>query len=59
MVGSFDTDWDVNKYKSNIEPNHQWELRKEFMESNKGRFPEERLVGLGQVFANMEFMGCR
>ena len=29
------------------------------METNKGRFPEDRLAGLGYVFANVEFMGCR
>ena len=57
--GSFDQNWDVDKYKSNIEPTHQWELRKKFLENNKGLFPEERLVGLGQVFANVEFMGCQ
>ena len=59
MEGSCDTNWDVDKYKSGQEPNHQWELRRKFMENNKGRLPEDRLVGLGQVFANIEFMGCR
>ena len=59
MEGSADTDWDVDKYKSDHEPKHHWQLRRKFMESNKGRFPEDRLVGLGHVFANVEFMGCR
>ena len=54
-----DTNWDVNKYHTPHEPTHHWELRKKFMEENKGRYSEERLVGLGQVFANIEFMGCR
>ena len=59
MQGSEDTNWDVDKYKSDFEPEHHWELRRKFMETNKGRFSEERLVCLGQVFANSEFMGCR
>ena len=50
---------DVDKYRSPHEPTHHWELRKKFMEQNKGTLPEERLVCLGQVFANIEFMGCR
>lgn len=54
-----DTNWDVNQYFSPYEPKHHWELRKKFMETNKGRFSEERLVCLAQTFANMEFMGCR
>ena len=59
MEGSCDTNWDVEKYKSDHEPSHHWDLRKKFMEHNKGRYSESRLVGLGQVFANAEFMGCR
>jgi len=59
MEGSCDTEWDVDKYKSDHEPKHHWALRRQFMETNKGRFPEDRLAGLGYVFANIEFMGCR
>ena len=59
MEGSCDTDWDVDKYRSPYEPSHHWELKKKFMEANKGRYPEEKLVSLTQVFANAEFMGCR
>ena len=59
MEGSADTEWDVEQYKSDHEPKHHWELRKSFMEANKGRYSEARLVCLGQVFANVEFMGCR
>ena len=54
-----DANWDVDKYKSDHEPKHHWELRRIFMERNKGRYPEDRLVCLGQVFANIEFTGCR
>ena len=56
---ALDTSWDVDKYRSDHEPSHHWELRRKFMESNKGRYPEARLVGLAQVFGNIEFMGCR
>lgn len=56
---SFDTNWDIEKYRSPHEPNYQWELRKTFMEHNKDRFQEDKLVCLAQTFANVEFMGCR
>jgi hypothetical protein len=54
-----DSEWDVEKYFSPHEPTHHWELRKQFMVNNKGRFEEERLVCLAQTFANIEFMGCK
>ena len=53
------SDWDVDKYKSPHEPSHQWALRRKFMLQNKDRFPEIKVVCLGQTFANIEFMGCR
>jgi hypothetical protein len=56
---SFDTNWDVSKYRSGHEPNYQWQLRKKFMELNKDRMPEDRLVCLAQTLANIEFLGCR
>ncbi len=56
---SIDTSWDVDRYRNAQEPSHQWALRRRFMEENKARFPEKRLVCLAQVFANSEFMGCR
>merc|ERR1712141_67216 len=59
IMEALDTSWDVDKYRSDHEPSHHWELRRKFMESNKGRYPEARLVGLAQVFGNIEFMGCR
>ena len=58
-MASFDTTWDVEKYFSPHEPNHHWALRKKFLEHNKDRYPENRLVCLAQTFANIEFMGCR
>lgn len=59
MEGSFDTDWDVEKYRSPYEPSHHWELKRKFLEANKGRYDEKTLVCYTQVFANAEFMGCR
>ena len=53
MSGSIDTSWDVDRYYSPHEPKHHWELRRKFMETNKGRFPEERIVCLGQTFAKV------
>lgn len=56
---SFPTDWDVNYYKTDYESDEHWELRKKFIETHKEKFPENELVCLAQVFANVEFMGCR
>lgn len=56
---SSNMNWDINKYKENHESNDHWELRKAFMEKWKEHYPEERLVCLARVFANMEFLGCR
>jgi len=54
-----DTSWDVDKYRNEHEPAEQWALRRRFLEDNKGRFPEAKLVCLAQTFANVEFLGCR
>ncbi|CAH2084015.1 unnamed protein product [Euphydryas editha] len=56
---STDVSWDVEKYKEEHESDEHWLLRKAFMERWKNDYPEERLVCLARVFANMEFMGCR
>ena len=37
----------------------EWELKRKFLEANKGRYDEKTLVCYTQVFANAEFMGCR
>ena len=56
---SHDTSWDIEALRSPHEPQHQWELRRSFMEKHKSDFPKDRLVCLAQTLANMEFMGCR
>ncbi|XP_059062557.1 uncharacterized protein LOC131855319 [Achroia grisella] len=56
---SIDTSWDIDKYKEDHESDDHWGLRRAFMEKWKNDYPEERLVCLARVFANMEFMGCR
>lgn len=56
---SFDINWDVNKYKEDHECEEHWLLRKAFIEKWKNDYPEERLICLARVFANIEFMGCR
>ncbi|KAL0859094.1 hypothetical protein ABMA27_010937 [Loxostege sticticalis] len=56
---SFDVDWDTDKHKEDHECEEHWQLRRAFMERWKHDYPEERLVCLARVFANMEFMGCR
>jgi hypothetical protein len=56
---SFDTNWDVDHYKTEHECDEHWELRRSFMLAHKEKFPEDRLVCLAQVFTNIEFLGCR
>ncbi|XP_026756078.2 uncharacterized protein LOC113515964 [Galleria mellonella] len=56
---SFDTNWSIDKYREDHESEDHWDLRRAFMERWKNDYPEERLVCLAKVFANMEFMGCR
>lgn len=55
---SFDTDWDVDKYYDETEPDDHWKLRREFMTVHKDKFSEEYLVALARTFTNIEFMGC-
>lgn len=56
---SFNTDWDVDYYKTDYESDEHWELRRAFIEAHKDKFPENELVCLAQVFTNIEFLGCR
>lgn len=56
---SFDTDWDIDFYKTDYESDEHWELRRAFIEAHKDKFPENELVCLAQVFTNIEFLGCR
>ncbi|EFX86602.1 uncharacterized protein LOC124199771 [Daphnia pulex] len=52
-----DGDWDIEKYKNKFEPEEQWELKKQFMETHKTLFSEDRVVCLAQVLVNMEILG--
>ncbi|KAL1494666.1 hypothetical protein ABEB36_010232 [Hypothenemus hampei] len=58
MTQTFSTDWDVDKYKDDTEPEEHWELRKSFMEKHKEKFSEDYLVALARTFTNIEFLGC-
>lgn len=58
MTESFSTDWDVDKYYDDTEPEEHWELRKAFMEFHKDKFAEDYLVALAKVYTNIEFLGC-
>lgn len=55
---SFSTDWDIEDYYEDTEPEEHWELRKEFMTAHKDKFPEDYLVALARTFTNIEFLGC-
>ncbi|XP_050537362.1 NF-kappa-B-repressing factor [Daktulosphaira vitifoliae] len=56
---SFDTSWDVDKYKSEFENDDHWQFRRQFLVEHKDKYPEDRLVCLAQVFFNVEFLGCK
>lgn len=56
---SFDTLWDVDKYKSDHESDEHWQVRRAFLVEHKNKYPEDRLVSLAQIFFNVEFLGCR
>ena len=56
---STDTEWSVEKYRTDYESDEHWELRKSFMEVHRDRFSEDEIVCLAQVFINVEFLGCK
>ena len=55
----FDTTWNIEKYYSPTEPKQHWDLKRTFIEENKEKFNEERLVCLAQTLVNIEILGCR
>lgn len=59
MTQTFDTTWDVEKYRTDYESEEHWDLKCAFIKAHKERFSEEELICLAQVFFNVEFMGCR
>lgn len=52
-------DWDVERYKTEHESDEHWELKRKFLLAHKGKFPEDELICLAQVFTNIEILGCR
>lgn len=59
MSVTYNTDWDVEKYRTEYESDEHWDLKKLFIERHKDKFPEDEILCLAQVFFNVEFMGCR
>ena len=59
MSEDFDTNWDIEKYKSQFESEEHWQLRRKFLVSHKDKYPEDKLVCLAQVFFNVELLGCK
>lgn len=56
MVASkYSTDWDINIYYEEKEPEDHWNLRKQFMKLHKGKFPEEYLVAFSKAIADVDF----
>ncbi|XP_059611469.1 partner of xrn-2 protein 1-like [Phlebotomus argentipes] len=55
----FPTNWKVEDYRTTYESDEHWQLRRNFMETHKEKFPEDELVCLAQTFTNVEFLGCR
>lgn len=58
MSQIINTDWDIDQYYDETEPEEHWQLRKKFMKVHKDKFPEDYLVGLAKTFTNIEFLGC-
>lgn len=58
MTQKFSTDWDIDTYYDETEPEEHWDLRKRFMEVHKDKFSEDYLAALARTFTNIEFMGC-
>ncbi|BES94020.1 Protein of unknown function (DUF3469) [Nesidiocoris tenuis] len=58
MKSKVDSNWDVMKYKYHYELEHQWDLKKRFIDAHKKKYPEDRLICLAQLFCNVHFMGC-
>lgn len=58
MTQEYPTNWNVDKYFDETEPEEHWNLRKRFMEVHQGKFPEDYLVALAKTFTNIEFLGC-
>ncbi|KAF6205939.1 hypothetical protein GE061_020115 [Apolygus lucorum] len=58
MKSMIDSNWDVMKYKYHYELEHQWALKRKFIEAHKTKYPESRLICLAQLFCNVHFMGC-
>ncbi|XP_018898440.2 partner of xrn-2 protein 1 [Bemisia tabaci] len=56
---TFDTSWDTDKYKVPYESEEHWLLKKEFMDTHKEKYPEQKLICLAQCFFNIEFLGAR
>jgi len=56
---TFDSSWDVDKYRSEHEYEDHWQFRRQFLVAHQDKYPEDRLVCLAQVFFNIEFLGCQ
>lgn len=48
----------IDEYRQPWESSEHWELRREFIVANQGRFSENRVLCLAQAFANVELLGC-
>lgn len=51
--------WDIESYRTAYESEEHWALKRDFMKAHKKRIPQDRLVCLAQVFANIEILGCK
>ncbi|XP_071522017.1 uncharacterized protein [Panulirus ornatus] len=51
--------WNIESYRTAYESEEHWALKRDFMKAHKKRIPQDRLVCLAQVFANIEVLGCK
>lgn len=48
---------DYSKFKKPYELPHHWKLREDFMKLHWGKFEEDRLICLSNIFINVECLG--
>lgn len=50
---------DLNKYRSRTDTEHEWQMKKLFLERYHDQFGEDRLLCMAQCYVNIETLGCR
>uniref|UniRef100_A0A182TBV6 G-patch domain-containing protein n=1 Tax=Anopheles maculatus TaxID=74869 RepID=A0A182TBV6_9DIPT len=51
--------FNIDQYRNPLEQEEHWELRRAFLEKNQQVLPQDELIGLAQVYINVQLLGCR